>query len=142
MRMQGNLLATPYACGMATDVNSLDLTTASGRIAYAIAKSGRTLESIADEIGCSHATLSFWQTGKTDTTKIKSGLMLAFSEATGFDIRWLLTGHGPQVSRYVLTNEMARVATALLAMERKAPQQVETVLRMLEAASGQPVGEH
>lgn len=116
-----------------------DLSTASARIAYAIVKSGKTLERIADEMGCSHATLSQWQRGKTDPSAIKSGLMLGFCDATGFDMRWLLTGHGPQVSRYVLTSEMARVATALLAMERRAPQQVETVVRMLEAAS-EPIG--
>ena len=139
MRLQALLLSAPYACGMATNAETHDLTTASGRIAYAIAKSGKTLERIAEEMGCTHATLSQWQRGKTDPTAIKSGLMLAFCDATGFDMRWLLTGHGPQVSRYVLTSEVARVATALLAMERRAPQQVETVVRMLEAASAPPV---
>lgn len=140
--MQAAFPATPYAYGMPSTKGQPDLSTASGRIAYAIAKSGKTLERIAEEMGCTHVTLSQWQRGHTDAAAIKSGLMLAFSDATGFDIRWLLTGAGPQVSRYTLTSEMARVATALKAMERQAPQQVETVVRMIEAASGKPVGSH
>ena len=119
----------------------LDLKTATGRIAYAIEASGKTLEAIASEIGCTHATLSQWQRGKTDPNSIKAGLLQAFSECTGFDVRWLLTGRGPRVSRYVLTSELDRVSRALIAMERSRPQQVETVVRMVEAAAGNTTAE-
>lgn len=119
---------------------SHDLSSAAGRIAYAIAECGKTLERLAEEMHCTHATLSQWQRGHTDPHRIKAGLLHAFSDATGFDTRWLLTGHGPRVSRYTLTSEMNRVATALKAMERKAPQQVETVVRMVEAAAADSAG--
>jgi len=102
-------------------MDSPDLGTASGRIAFAIEQSGKTLERIADEIGCSHAAISQWQRGRTDPESIKAGL--------------LLTGKGPRVSRYLLTSELERLATALRAMESRSPQQVETVVRMVEAAA-------
>lgn len=113
-----------------------DLSTARGRIAFAIDASGKTLQTLALQIGCTHATLSQWQRGHTDPDSIKAGLLQAFSDATGFDVRWLLTGRGPRVSRYVLTAELDRVSRALTAMERTNPQQVETVVRMVEAAAG------
>lgn len=112
------------------------LTSPAERIAWAIERSGKTLHQLADEIGCSHAALSQWQTGETIALNIKAGLLQAFADRTGTDVRWLLTGDGPIVSRYVLRSEMQRISTALDAMERSAPQQVETVIRMVEAAAG------
>lgn len=111
------------------------LSSPSERIAYAIEKSGKTLEQLAEEIGCSHAALSQWKTGATNVANIKAGLLLAFSEKTGADVRWILTGDGPRVSRYILRDEMQRLAVAIQAMERSAPQQIETVVRMVEAAA-------
>jgi transcriptional regulator with XRE-family HTH domain len=112
-----------------------DLDTPAKRIAYAIEKSEKTLEQLAEEIGCSHAALSQWQTGATNVANIKAGLLLAFSEKTGIDVRWLLTGDGPRVSRYIMRPEMQRIATALQVMERSSPLQIETVVRMVEAAA-------
>lgn len=112
-----------------------DLTTPADRIRYAVERSGKTLEAIAAEIGCSHAALSQWQTGRTDAQSIKAGLLQQFAEATGTDVRWLLTGKGPQVSRYIRTSELERMALALKAMEKTSPLQIETVVRMVEAAA-------
>ena len=112
-----------------------DLDTPAKRIAHAIERSGKTLEQLAEEVGCSHAALSQWQTGSTNVANIKAGLLLAFSERTGADVRWLLTGKGPRVSRYMLQSEMQRIATALQVMEQSAPLQIETVVRMVEAAA-------
>lgn len=118
-------------------VETLELNTAADRIRFAVAQSGKTLEVIAAEIGCSHATLSQWQTGSTNLANIKSGLLLGFAEATGFDVRWLITGHGPRVSRYIRTADMERIASAIRAMERQAPLLIEPVVRMVEAAAEQ-----
>lgn len=112
-----------------------DLATPAERIRHAIERSGKTLESIAAEIGCSHAALSQWQTGRTDAQHIKAGLLQQFAESTGTDVRWLLTGKGPQVSRYIRTSELDRLAVALRAMESTSPLQIETVVRMVEAAA-------
>jgi len=106
------------------------------RIGWAIENSGKTLEAIGAEIGCSHAALSMWRSGKTEATSIKAGLLQAFADATGVESRWLLTAEGPAVSRYVLPTEMQRIGAALRAMERSSPQQVETIVRMIEAAAG------
>lgn len=103
-------MGLPFAVYRATVDRTFDLDTATDRIAYAIDASGKTLESIAAEIGCTHATLSQWQRGRTDPNSIKAGLLQAFGESTGFDVRWLLTGRGPRVSRYLLTSEMDRRA--------------------------------
>lgn len=128
---QGRLHGALYSVEMDTEL----LTTAGERIAFARDRSGKTLEQLGAEIGCSHAALSNWETGKTDASQIKVGLLQAFADRTGFELRWLLTGEGPQVSRYVRTIEMERVSVAIQAMERVAPMQIETVVRMVEAAA-------
>ena len=130
---QARLPAAPYASGVEPTLN---LQTPAERIAWAIDRSGKTLQQLGEEIGCSHAALSQWQNGETAAANIKAGLLQAFADRTGTDVRWLLTGNGPIVSRYVLRHEMQRISTALDAMERRAPQQVETVIRMVEAAAG------
>lgn len=116
-------------------MEAFDLTCAHGRIAWAVDQSGKTLEQLASEIGCSHAAISQWQTGATEAVNIKAGLLQAFADCTGVDSRWLLTGQGPRLSRYMLTTEMTRISAALLAMEQRTPQQVETVVQMVEAAA-------
>jgi transcriptional regulator with XRE-family HTH domain len=113
------------------------LSTPHERVAHAIEQSGKTLEQLAAAIGCSHAALSQWQTGATNVLNIKAGLLQSFAEQTGTDVRWLLTGSGPMISRYILRDEMQRIAVALHAMERETPQQIETVVRMVEAAATQ-----
>jgi transcriptional regulator with XRE-family HTH domain len=117
-------------------MQSDDVDTPARRISHVIASSGRTLEQLAATVGCSHAALSQWQTGATNINNVKVGLLHAFCETTGSDVRWILTGQGPQLSRYVLRDEMQRIATALQAIERTAPQQIETIVRMVEAAAG------
>jgi transcriptional regulator with XRE-family HTH domain len=116
------------------------MTTPAERIAFAIERSGMTLVAIAAKIGCSHAALSQWQSGKTDASHIKAGLLQAFADCTNTDVRWLLTGRGPIISRYALTSEMSRLSKALSVMERTAPSQIETIVLMVEAAA-RPTGD-
>lgn len=134
-RVTGVTQAGLPCAAYATRMELTDITTPADRIRYAVERSGKTLESIAAEIGCSHAALSQWQTGRTDAQSIKAGLLQQFAEATGTDVRWLLTGKGPQVSRYIRTSELERMALALKAMEKTSPLQIETVVRMVEAAA-------
>jgi transcriptional regulator with XRE-family HTH domain len=70
------------------------------RVAWAIERSGLKLEDLAERIGCTHATLSQWSTGKTTMAHAKAGLLLAFADATGVNLRWLLSGEGPALDRY------------------------------------------
>lgn len=103
------------------------------RIAYAVDQSGKSLERLASEVGCTHVAISNWQTGKTQ--EIKASLLLAFADATGFELRWLLTGKGPVRSRYGLTESMDRVMDAMALLAREEPLQLETIVRMVEAAA-------
>lgn len=103
------------------------------RIAWAVEHSGKTLERLGEESGCSHAAISQWQTGKTK--QIQSDLLLRFADATGVELRWLLTGAGPRLSRYLIGEAMDRVSEALAKLAREEPLQVDTVVRMVEAAA-------
>ena len=108
------------------------------RVAYAIENSGKTMEHLAAEMGCTHATLSQWKTGATNVLNAKAQVLQAFADRTGVEARWILHGTGPAVSRYLLPEEMQRVSEALKVMERTHPQQVETIVRMVEAAAHRP----
>lgn len=70
------------------------------RVAWAIERSGYKFEALAEQIGCTHATLSQWKSGKTDLGNAKMHLVHAFCEATGVNPTWLLTGDGPAISTY------------------------------------------
>jgi transcriptional regulator with XRE-family HTH domain len=70
------------------------------RVAWAIERSGKTLGTLAAKIGCTHATLSQWQTGNTDLGNAKVRLLMAFCEETGVNASWLLTGQGPAIDHY------------------------------------------
>lgn len=128
---QGGLQTGPYGLSMSTEAPD----TPAARVRSAIERSGKTLQELAQIVGCTHSALSQWQTGDTDLTRVKAGLLQNFCDATGTDVRWLLTGKGPVISRYALTAEMQRIGVALVAMEKLSPQQVETVVRMVEAAA-------
>lgn len=114
--------------------------TAESRIRWAIKHSGKTLQQLAAKLGCSHAAISQWKNGETPVANIKSGHLMGLADETGVELRWLLTGRGPVISRYVLTSEMERVGMALKAMERFAPAQTETIIRMIEAAADAAAG--
>ena len=45
------------------------------RVAYAIENSGKTMEHLAAEMGCTHATLSQWKTGATNVLNAKAQLL-------------------------------------------------------------------
>lgn len=108
-----------------------DLLSINDRVGWAIEHSERTLESIADEIGCSHATLSFWANGQTNMEKAKVGLVTAFCRATGVHLEWLLTGDGPRLATYRKTeHELVRQARHIV---EDAPALADTALRVLNA---------
>lgn len=87
--VQGGLHAARYGAVVNTEL----LTTAE-RVRLAIAQSGSKLVPLAEAIGCTHATLSQWQTGETDLHRVKVGLLVSFCQKTGVSLDWLLFGHG------------------------------------------------
>jgi len=123
-----------------------DPSTPGQRIRWAIEQSGRTLEQIADEMECTHSTLSQWQTGKTNVFNIKAGLLVAFSRITGASIDWVLTGNGPRLSTYPRPKAEAPLVALARHIASDLPEQTSAtayrLLEVLEAAApwhtGQP----
>lgn len=112
-----------------------DLDSLHGRIAWALEQSGKGQTQVAEAIGCTHSAISQWKSGTT--RKIDAQLLQAYADQVGVELRWLLTGERPVRSRYMLTDEMQRMQEAISVLAREAPLQVETVVRMVEAAASQ-----
>ena len=111
-----------------------DVSSPADRFRWAIKQSGRTLEEIADAVGCTHAALSLWQTGKTNVHNIKVGLLLAFSRETGASIDWLLTGDGPRLATYARPRSEAPLIVMARHIVNDLPEQTAaTAQRLLEA---------
>lgn len=111
-----------------------ELGTEAARVRWAIEQSGRTLVQLAVDVGCTHATLSQWQTGSTSLTSAKVGLVLAFCRATSVNMQWLLTGDGPAVSSYKLPEPDLVTEAKYLVRER--PELVDSAYRVLRALEG------
>lgn len=117
-----------------------DLVTASDRIRWAIEQSGHGLAYIAEQIGCSHAALSFWQTGKTNIANVKVGLLMEFSRVTGASLQWLLSGDGPRLVHYARVGaEAPLVASARHIVQDLDPSVAAMAYRLLSAL--EPTGE-
>lgn len=103
------------------------------RIAWAVEHSQRTLVSLAEEIGCSHAALSQWATGRTRLENVKVGLISAFAAATGVRLEWLLSGEEPAILTYGRREHPLVEAARLIASESPAKAEVaERLLRALD----------
>ena len=70
------------------------------RVTWAKEHCGRTWEQLGAAIGCSHAALSLWGSGRTALANAKVHLVLAYARETGDNLQWLLTGDGPAVTAY------------------------------------------
>ena len=73
--------------------------TEAGRVRWAIERSKRTLQDIASQLGCTHATLSQWQNGKAALHQARYGLVSQFAALTGVSIDWLVHGTGDPLPR-------------------------------------------
>lgn len=109
--------------------------TPSDRIRWAIDQTDFGLESIAAKIGCSHAALSFWQTGKTNLHNVKVGLLMEFCKVTGTNLQWLLTGDGPRLTHYPRADafEAPLISAARRIVQDMSPAMAETAYRLLAA---------
>lgn len=101
------------------------------RVAWAIDRSGETLEQLAEHVGCTHATLSQWRSGSTTLENAKASLLMAFAERTGVGMRWLLTGQGPAVESYQVTHHPLVVKASELVRTDSA--RADTAMRVLDA---------
>lgn len=88
------------------------------RVTWAKEHSGRTWEQLAEAIGCSHAALSLWGSGKTSLANAKVHLVLQFARETGVNLQWLLTGDGPAIIAYPKGEHAIVELARLIADER------------------------
>lgn len=137
-RAQVSLRSGQYACKMPSE---RELTTPTERVAWAISQvklNGVTLEQLAEAIGCSHATLSQWQTGETRIENVKAHLLDAFARETGVALQWILRGGDVRVDSYSTSDRVAGLTRKLMAMEKKDPTALEIVGKMIDAAGPPP----
>lgn len=113
-----------------------DFTSGANRARWAIEHSGKTLEAIAALIGCTHATLSQWQTGTTDLMRSKAGLVTAFARVVNVNVQWLLTGDGAVRSNYASTEHP--LITEARHIVQEAPALAEQAYRVLVALEAKP----
>ena len=106
-------------------------TTEAGRVRWAIARSGRTLQDIAAQLGCTHATLSQWQNGKASLQHSRYGLVSQFATATGVSIGWLVNGVGEPIQVQRAADHPC--VTAARDLAAASPVLAEHALRILEA---------
>lgn len=127
--MQVGLLPQGHHHGVAKPDTLL---TPAQRIAWAIEDSGKTMTALAEEVGCSHATLSQWANARTEAENIKAALLQRFADATGVEVRWLLTGEGVVRNSYT-TNYSSLVLLAREVAEQDGllAAQAERVLRAM-----------
>lgn len=111
-----------------------DMTDPAGRIRWAVRNSGKTLQSIADTIGCSHATLSQWQTGVTTIEHVKVGLLVRFAAETGVNLQWLLSGDGQAITTYSPT-ENHDLLTQARYIVQEVPNMADAAASVLAAIS-------
>lgn len=108
------------------------------RVAWAIEASGRTKTDIGQAIGCTHATLSQWSTGRTDITNARVGLLIGFCAQTHVRMDWLLTGEGAARDSYPPTSPLVLMARDIAARDGELAQTAERVLRALTDITPQP----
>lgn len=105
--------------------------TAGARVKWAIEQSGYKLDALADEIGCTHSTLSQWQNDHTDLNNAKVRLVHAFCARTGVNPHWLVSGLGPALNSYARGGP-ALVLKAQELVDRR-PELATTAERLLDA---------
>lgn len=98
---------------------------------------GVTMDQLAQQMGCTHATLSQWQHSHTNIENPKVGLLSAFCKVTGTSLAWILTGDGPRIDSYNGSALVSRLAGTLSVMERQDPEGLALLARMIDAAGQQ-----
>ena len=92
------------------------MSTLSERINEAMGKSGVTVRQVATACGISYQAVRKWLTSETQA--LDGEHLIALSELTKFEAKWLITGKGPQHREYAQNQPQS---LALQAMQ-KLPQ--------------------
>lgn len=119
-----------------------DLLTSTERVAWTIQQmknKGMSLEQLAAEVGCTHATLSQWQSGATKIENAKAYLLDEFCRVCEVSTRWILHGHSAQAEIYD-SERVASLSHKLAVMEATNPYAFNVAEKMVEAASAMTPG--
>lgn len=106
------------------------------RVTWAKEHSGRTWEQLGASIGCSHAALSLWGSGRTSLANAKVHLVMSYARATGVNLQWLLTGDGPAITAYSKSEHPLVEQARMLVQER--PALADTGYQLLQALTRAP----
>jgi len=96
----------------------LGVSTLSERIIEALDKSGKSIQEAANYCEVSYQAVRKWRTQETHSLDGKS--LVALSELTGYECKWLMTGKGPRRREYAKNQPQA---LALQAMEKLPPEE-------------------
>jgi transcriptional regulator with XRE-family HTH domain len=113
--------------GKEMDQASADTMNLGQRIAHALHTSGLKPAELARRAGVSRAAVSKWQSG--DTKNIRHENLIAIADATGFTLRWLISGRGPERARSNARSQ--ELAELLKACEDLAEYEIPTALKIL-----------
>lgn len=72
------------------------MSTLADRLKTALARPGRTQSELSKGTGISHASVSFWVSGRTKTLSAKNATAVA--SFLGVNVKWLVEGVGPMLA--------------------------------------------
>lgn len=94
------------------------MSTLSERIIEAMDSSGVSITEVAKHCECSYQAVKKWRTSETHS--LDGNNLVALSELTGYECRWLMTGLGPKRREYAKNQSQS---LALQAMEKLPPEE-------------------
>lgn len=94
------------------------MSTLSERIIEAMDKSGVSISRVAEACEISYQAVKKWRTSETHS--LDGNNLVALSDLTGYECKWLMTGKGPKHREYAKNQPQA---LALQAMEKLPPEE-------------------
>lgn len=101
----------------------------SDRINEAMKAAQVDIADVARACGISYQAAKKWTTG--ETRRIEADHMLKFSDLTGFDIRWLVTGEGDRVRIYARSRAQAHTLEVMQSMRPEDEYRVPEIADLL-----------
>lgn len=98
LRQESSILSFAIASMLYMPEEKFDLLTLSGRVGYAMHKSGQNAPKVAKALGISRPAVDQWNDGQTKN--IKNELLFKLADLTGFSARWIATGDLPMIDIY------------------------------------------
>lgn len=114
------------------------LLTAQDRIGWVIDRAkqtGMTPERLAVKCGITRPALLHWRKPTTDVDSIGVGPLMAFCQATGVALHWVLTGQGDPDQPAAQPAEITELGRDLARLAREEPAEYRVLVRMIRGAT-------